>query len=169
MEEGQVPEAQIRLFNLNMRVDVTVRLLSGGDPGDQIVDHPLELGIRMVSEHVGSAFNPFIDVRIRPPRPAEFPGGLLGRNVEILDATRRLELLVHVVERLGAIHLEPRRPEFVFNRDLLEWNLGKPDCVLCVLCLRRFCCAGQMRTGDPQASQGRDSDDPPIPSRSGAG
>ena len=52
VEEGQVPEAQVGLLDEDMSIQVTVRLLSGSDPGNKVVYLPLKRGIRMRPEHV---------------------------------------------------------------------------------------------------------------------
>ena len=128
VKKGEVFEAQVRLFDLNVGVEVAVRLLSGRDPRDEVVNLPLERRIGVAAEHVRSALDPFVDVRVRPPGSPELTCGLLRRDVEIADAPRGLELLIHVVEGLGSIHFEARRPELVFNGDLLQRDVADPGC-----------------------------------------
>ena len=125
MKECQVSEAQVRLLDLDVRIQVAVRLLGVGDLGDEVVEFPVELGIGVASEHVRSAFNPLVDVRVRPPGPAERPCDFLCRNVKVADASGGFKLLVDVIESLGAIDFEARQPEFVFNRNLLQREFGK--------------------------------------------
>jgi hypothetical protein len=71
----------------------------------------------MEGERVRCALDPLVNVRIRPEGPAELALRLAGSDIEILDATRGLQLRVNVIERLGAVDLEARRPEVVLNLD----------------------------------------------------
>ena len=62
VEESQVFEAQIRLFDLHVGVEIAVRLLSGGDFCDERVHLPFQFGVRVPAENIGCPFNPFVDV-----------------------------------------------------------------------------------------------------------
>src|SRR5438876_2914525 len=86
VEEGQVPEAQVGLLDQDMSIQVTVRLLGGGDPGNQVIYLLLQRRIRMRPEHVRGAFDPLIHVRVRPPWAGKGSRGLPRRNVEITNA-----------------------------------------------------------------------------------
>ena len=124
VKEGQVPEAQVGLLDEDMSIQVTVRLLGGGDPGNQVIYLLLQRRIRMRPEHVRGAFDPLIHVRVRPPRAAESSRGLPGRNVEITNAAGGFELPVHVIEGFGPVYHEARGPEFIVDDSLPQRNLA---------------------------------------------
>ena len=117
VEEREVLEAQVGHVDLDEGVQIPVRLLGGGDAGDEAVHLRVERRIGMLRERPRRAFDPLVDVRIGPERAAELARRLAGGDVEVAEPARRLDLLQHVVERAGAIHLEARRPERIANRD----------------------------------------------------
>jgi hypothetical protein len=79
----------------------------------------------MCRQRPGRAFDPFVDVRIGPERPAELAGRLAGRDVEVAESAGGLDLLEYVIQRTSPIHFEPGRSERIPDRDRGHWKRRK--------------------------------------------
>ena len=150
VEEGQVPEAQVGLLDEDMSIQVTVRLLGGGDPGNQVIYLLLQRRIRMRPEHVRGAFDPLIHVRVCPPRAAEPSRGFPGRKVKVANAAGGFEFPVDVVEGFGPVNLEARGPEFIVDDNLLQRNLFDFEPRRRVRVIERALGAGRRRWHGPR-------------------
>jgi hypothetical protein len=117
VEEREILEAQVGHIDLDERIQIPVRLLRRRNAGDDAVDLRVQRRIGLDGERPGRPFDPFVDIRIGPERPAELPGRLAGSDVKIAQVAGGFELLLHVLEGLGAIHFLPRRPEGIVQRD----------------------------------------------------
>ena len=106
-------------------VEVAVRLLGGGDLGDEPVDVLLELGVGVRRQRVGGRLDDLVDVGVVEGEaaavlavrgPAERGPGQL----EVLDPARLLALLEDMGDGHGAVRFQARRPERVREVDVRE-------------------------------------------------
>ena len=101
-------------------VEVAVRLLRGGDLGDQIVEVGVQLRVGVDDQRVGGAFDDFEDVRV--VEEAAFVVALqsAGRLGKVVDASGFLTLLEIGGDGDGAIGVQTTAPEVIVDRTRLN-------------------------------------------------
>ena len=88
-----------RLADLAHGVQVAVRLLSGRDLGDHVVELPVQRRVGLPRQGEGGAFDHFVDVRVVEPEHAlERSLGLSGGHDEVLDSPGALAALEVVLD-----------------------------------------------------------------------
>jgi len=110
----------LRLLERVVAVEVAVGLLGGGDPGDDLVDLPVEVRVAVGLEQVGSALQHLVDVgvvEVNALKAAFHEAAGLGEIAEAPGLPAPLEV---VRDRPRAVRLDARGPEFVLDGHLGE-------------------------------------------------
>ena len=133
------------------RVEIAVRLLRGGDLGNEIVEILVELRVGRDRERVSRALDDLIDIAVVERdalEPALHQSGGLG---EVVNAPGLLAALEVVPNRDGAVGLHARRPERVLHMH------GRKRHRLDRVVLRRRCGAGDEAEDGDKNDGGGDS------------
>ena len=106
--------AILRLDEGVIGVEVAVGLLGGGDQVDDGVGPLLQLGVALVGQRVGDAFEDLVDVGVVVElRPSCLPVLQPGGDGEVLDAAGDLALAQVGLDGGGAVGAQARAPEGV--------------------------------------------------------
>jgi len=117
----EIPPSFLGLFlDLEVRVQVPVGPLGGGDDIDEVIAILLELGVLAVLQDVGGAFNDLVDVRIVEEVALVLAFLLTGRNLEIADAPRLVTLIEDVGQCGLRVGFDLLVPDTAGDANLLE-------------------------------------------------
>ena len=122
---AEVGPALVRGIDLEMGVQVAVRLLGGGDFGDDRVQATVERGVGIGRERIRSGFQSFVQVGVHEHRTGIAGAGTGGGEFEVPDVTGLFEHGEVHGDGTEPVGFAPGRPEGVVDDDLGEGDAAQ--------------------------------------------